>query len=154
MSGRNLLLVALSGLLLFVGTSQAQPKKSDSEVKITATADKPDADGKQLVTVTLVVNKGWHAYANPVGNKDLEENQTTVTIAAGGKKLDATLDFPQGKLVTDALLGNYRVYEDKVTIKAKIQRGKETGPLEVSVKVQVCSDKTCLLPATVKVTVP
>ena len=45
----------------------AAPLKSDSVVKATAAAAKPDADGKQTVTLTLAIDKGWHLYANPVG---------------------------------------------------------------------------------------
>jgi hypothetical protein len=36
-----------------------------------------------------------------------------------------------------------------------VQRAKgDTGPLEVTVKLQACTDKTCLLPAIVKREVP
>ena len=44
-------------LALTVGSALAQAKKSDSVVKATATADKPDAQGKQTVTITLEIKK-------------------------------------------------------------------------------------------------
>ena len=47
-------------------------------VKVTASADRPDADGKQSVTISLAIDKGWHTYANPVGLSDLADVQTTV----------------------------------------------------------------------------
>ena len=128
-------------------------KKSDSVVKVNVTADKPGTDGKQVVTVTLTMDKGWHTYANPVGNKDLNEVQTTVTIS-GKNKPEAKIEYPMGVLVKDDVVGDYKVYEDKVTIKATVQRAKgDTDPLEVAVKFQACTDKQCLLPATVKVNV-
>ena len=137
------------------GTLPALAQKSETKVKVTAAADKADAQGKQVVTVTLAMDKGWHAYANPVGNDGLTENQTTIALSAGGKAADARLDYPEGKLVPDKVTGDYRVYEDKVTIKATIQRkAGDASPLEVTANFQVCNATSCLLPSTVKVAVP
>ncbi len=151
----------LTGLLAIgmVGLSAveavAQAKKSDAEVKVTAVADKPDADGKQTVTVTLAVNAGWHVYANPVGQEDLAGAQTVVTVIGKAKPEEVKIEYPAGKLVEDKTVGDYKVYEKKVEIKALVRRAKgDTGPLEVTVKFQACNDKTCLLPSTVKVSVP
>jgi DsbC/DsbD-like thiol-disulfide interchange protein len=134
---------------------QGQDKKSDSVVKVTATATKPDGDGKQTVTVTLAHDSGWHTYANPVGQDDLANAQTMVTINAKTKPEDVKVEYPAGKLVKDKVVGDYNVYHDKVTIKAAVKRAKgDTSPLEVSVKFQACTEKQCLVPATVKLTVP
>ena len=57
---------------------RAAPLTSDSVVKATAVADKPGPDGKQTVTLTLAIDKGWHLYANPVGTDDLAPVQTVV----------------------------------------------------------------------------
>jgi DsbC/DsbD-like thiol-disulfide interchange protein len=143
--------------LLALGTpgAFAQGKKSDSVVKATATATKPDGDGNQTVTVTLAHDSGWHTYANPVGQDDLAGAQTTVTINAKTKPEDVKIEYPAGKLVKDKVVGDYKVYDDKVTIKAVVKRAKgDTSPLEVSVKFQACTEKQCLVPATVKLMVP
>jgi len=68
----------------FAAPSQDGPIKSDSVVKITAkaTPEKPGADGKQEVTVTINVDKGWHLYANPPGQEDFVTAQTVMTIDA------------------------------------------------------------------------
>jgi uncharacterized protein YyaL (SSP411 family) len=132
-------------------------KKSDSVVKIKASVDpeKPGDDGKQVVTVTITIDKGWHLYANPVGNEDLESSQTKVSVSGKEKLEDVTVEYPEGKEINDATVGKYKVYEDKVTIKATVKRAKgDTGSLEVTVKFQSCSDSSCLLPATKKLTVP
>ena len=148
-----------STLLLVCGaTLQAGGKKSvksDAEVKVSATAGKAGADGKQPVTITLAVNKGWHIYANPVGEETLAPVQTVVTVAGKEKPQDVKIEYPAGKVKEDKDLKiTYKIYEDKVDIKAHVHRAKgDTGPLEVSVKLQTCSDKSCLLPATVKVPV-
>src|SRR5207244_1488003 len=55
------------------GNAPAKPKdsgdkastKSDSVVKVTVKGapEKPGADGKQVLTITLAMEKGWHVYA-------------------------------------------------------------------------------------------
>jgi DsbC/DsbD-like thiol-disulfide interchange protein len=148
-----LLLVGASAFGLFSESGTAAGKKSDSEVKTTAKAGKIGEDGTQVVTVTLTINKGWHIYANPVDNKDQEDAQTVVTISGKTKPEDVKVEYPAGKLIKDKLVGDYRIYEDKVEIKATVKRAKgDTGPLEATVKFQACNDKTCLQGA--KVTVP
>src|SRR5262249_49356202 len=115
--------------------AQAGAKRSDAMVKASAKADKPGADGKQVVIVTLDIAKGWHTYANPPGLEDLASVQTTVAVGANGKPLEAKVEYPEGKEVKDKVLGNYKVYEDKVTIKATVSRAQgDAGPLEVTVK--------------------
>jgi hypothetical protein len=157
-----MLVVAVLAGLFICDSATAAPKNdktSASVVKVTATADKPDADGKQSVTITLMIDKDWHTYANPVGNEDLESTQTVVTIGAKVKPTEVKIDYPKGKLIKDSVVGNYSIYEDKVTIKATVRRAKgDTSPLEVSVKISACIDtpklKKCLTQATVKVSVP
>jgi thiol:disulfide interchange protein len=147
-------LLALVGLLAVAVTAQpvhGQGKTSESVVVIKAKAEKPDDSGKQVVSVTVSPAKGWYVYANPVGNADFEDNQTVVKVT--GK--EAKVEYPAGKLTKDKTVGDYSVYEEPVTIKATIQRGKDDkGKLEVSVKIQACSKAgRCLLPSTVKVPV-
>lgn len=147
------LFAALALVLGNAGSAQAQVKKSDSVVKASAKADKPDADGNQNVTITLEIEKPWHLYANPVGNEELGQAQTKITISAKTEPESVKIDYPAGKLIMDAVVGNYKVYEGKVTIKAKVKRSKgDSSPLEVSIKLQSCDDKRCLEPATVKLT--
>jgi uncharacterized protein YyaL (SSP411 family) len=144
-----------AALVMYLEPNAQGAKKSDDKVKVSASADKPDAEGKQVVTVTLDVEKGWHVYANPPGNEDLVSVQTTVTVSAKTKPEDVKVEYPPGKEIKDSVLGKYKVYEDKVKIKATVKRAKsDTSPLEVSVKFQACDDMKCLLPATVKVGVP
>ena len=93
--------------------------------------------------------------ANPIGNADLESSQTTVVVAANDKPMSAKIEYPRGKTVKDPLIGDYATYEGTITIKAVVDRPSGyAGPLDVTIKFTACSDKTCLLPATVKVSVP
>jgi DsbC/DsbD-like thiol-disulfide interchange protein len=135
------------------GAAQAQLKKSDGVVKAEAKADKIADDGTQVVTVTLTIDKGWHLYANPVGNEDLADNQVVVSLSSKNKLQDVKVEYPEGKVKKDKTVGDYKIYEGKVTVKATVRRAKDdTEPLEVAVKLQACDDTTCLLPATVKLT--
>lgn len=149
---RLLALVALFGI---ASLAFGQGKKSDSVVKITATADKPDADGKQVITVNIAIDPDWHLYANPVGNDTLTGGQTTITVKAATAPEVLKVEYPEGKLIKDKVTGDYKVYEGKVAIKVHVRR-KGDGPLELAITLQSCNDKTmmCLLPATAKVKVP
>lgn len=147
-------LCALGLLILVAPAILAQAKKSDSVVKIEASATKPDADGNQTVTVTLDIDKGWHVYANEVGNDTFATGSTQVLLPAGLKDT-AKITYPPGKLVMDKDVGDYKTYEGKVTITAKVKRDKgDTGPLEFGVRIQACDDKNCLQKVTVKKSVP
>ena len=136
------------------GADARPPKTSADKVKLTVDATKPDAEGVQTVTLTLNIEKGWHLYANPVGQMDLVDAQTVVKLSGKGKPEVVKIEYPTGVEVKDKVVGDYRVYEDKVEIKATVKRAKgDTGPLEATVKFQACNDKTCLQGATVKVPV-
>ncbi|HVS39385.1 MAG TPA: protein-disulfide reductase DsbD N-terminal domain-containing protein [Gemmataceae bacterium] len=140
-------IVALAG-----GLAAAAPMKSDSVVKATAIAAKPDANGKQTVTLTLAIDKGWHLYANPVGVEDLASVQTTVAVKAAVAPSDVKIDYPSGKKIKDAVVGEYMIYEDKAVLTINLTRAKgDDSPVELTIKVQACNDSTCLLPAEIKV---
>ncbi len=130
-------------------------EKSDSKVKATATAGKISADGKQTVTITLDVAKGWHLYANPVNHNNdfLNGNKTIVKIAAK-EKVQFNVKYPVGKTKVDDK-EKYDVYAGVVKIQADVVRMMgDSSPLEISIVVSACDDKVCLDKGTVKLTVP
>jgi hypothetical protein len=145
--------VLAAGLVLAAGQPVlGQGKKSDSVVKARATAGKLDGAGKQEVTILLEIAPGFHIYANPVGNEDFVTTQTTVTV--GGKAKLVKVEYPKGEQKADKVVGDYKIYKGKVTIKASVERGKDdSGPLSVAVKLQACDKARCLLPATIKLSV-
>ena len=163
MRGRGLIALALLTLAALaltlgpLGSPSAGAGKKKSYTKVTAKATKPDAEGRQTVTVTMEIEKPWHAYANPVGNKDLEEAATLVRITSkGGKLEDVKIQYPPGKEEKDKIVGAYRIYEDKVTITGLVRRAKgDTAPLEVAVRYMTCHPKgQCLPVEVVKLSVP
>jgi DsbC/DsbD-like thiol-disulfide interchange protein len=141
-------------LLLDVNTAQAQARKSDSVVKVDVKAEKPDADGKQTITITLEIENGWHVYANPVENEDLANAQTVVNVTSKSKLENVKVEYPAGKLQQDNG-EKFKIFEGKVTIKAQVKRARnDNGSLELSILLQACNDKTCLQPATIKKELP
>ncbi len=152
----NFLPLAIMALVVTQATVQA--KKSDSVVKVTADPEKAEANGKQVVSIKVEINKGWHIYANPVGFPDLAPNATTVKIKGAGNPKVIQIDYPKGKVAKDSIDGmefEYKIYEGTITIKATVQRAiNDPNPLEIAVTLNACKEKTCLMPGTAKVTVP
>jgi hypothetical protein len=150
-TGRLMCAVALAaGLALLVGQPAAgQGKTSEKVVKGKVSAEKP-AGGKQAFVVTLEVDPDFHIYANPVGQEDLMSNQTTVTVTSKAKVKTYKVDYPPGELVKDKVVGDYKVFKGKVTIKGTVEWAGDPGPLDVAVKIQACNKTRCLLPGTIK----
>ena len=136
--------------------AREQSKKSDSVVKVQVDAGKIENE-KQTVTLTLVIEKEWHIYANRIGQENLA-TATEVTISGKTKPQSVKVNYPRGKLEKNHVVGDHYIYEVKVAIKADVQRVKgDTGPLKATIKLQACSSGesgTCLPPATVEVDIP
>jgi len=150
----NAILVAFTIAALALILPAYAGEKSDSKVKATAKASKIGADGKQTVTINIDIEKDWYIYANPVRSEDFEDNKTRVSIKAKDK-VDVNVLYPTGK---EKVAGKIKmnIYEKNVTIEALVKRTPgDTSPLQVSIDVNSCSQKgICLLPGTVKLTVP
>jgi DsbC/DsbD-like thiol-disulfide interchange protein len=151
--------VAIAGLAIVAIVGQtfvfAADDTSDKKIKATSTATKLGGDGKQTVTITLEVEKGWYIYANPLNaNTDvLDGNETRVSVKSKDK-LMASVKYPAGKRKKDGRL-EYDIYQDRIEIKAEVQRkAGDTGPLQISIDVNTCRKGECLLPGTIKLTVP
>jgi uncharacterized protein YyaL (SSP411 family) len=129
----------------------ANPRESADVVKAELKADAPAKDGSRSFTVTLTVSSPWHVYANPVGNPTLAEVQTVVEVYLDGKKADATVEYPKGKMAKDTVFGDYAIYEGTVKVTGKLPAGTKAGAaLEVRVRLTACNEGTCLLPSVVK----
>ncbi len=155
-------LVVVAGLLaslsvLALGPSADAGKQPTAVAKVNATATKPDAAGKQVVTVTLTIGKDYYAYANPVKHEGLLNNQTIVKISSKtGKLEEVKVNYPPGKL-KEHRGDKYQIYEGMVSITAQVRRAKaDTGPLDVVVQYVACNGvkEFCLPQETVKLTVP
>jgi hypothetical protein len=134
----------------------AHAQKSDSVVKVEVDAGKIEND-KQTVTLTIAVAKGYHIYANQIGQENIAL-PTEVAVSGKTKLQGLKINYPPGKLKIDSTVGDHYIYERLAVIEADVQRAKgDTGPLKATIKLQACSegkDAKCLLPATLEVNVP
>lgn len=147
------LFTALLGMAAALSQFEALAVKSDSEVKVSAKATKPDASGKQVITVTMDINEGWYIYANPVKNKEMLNQQTILNIE-GIAPEKVEVRYPSGKEKSSEL-GIHNIYQGKVAIQAAVQRSSDDAALEVGVTFMACHEKgKCLLPAVVKFKLP
>ncbi|HYV36977.1 MAG TPA: protein-disulfide reductase DsbD N-terminal domain-containing protein [Gemmataceae bacterium] len=143
----------LVGALAMACSSAVGSDQDKSQVKLTASAGAIAADGQQTITIKMQINKGWHAYANPVKNEPFEVNKTEVNITSAKKLEKVDVAYPAGRKYVDGM-DEFQVYEGDVEIKATVKRAAgDTGPLEVTVNFSTCNDKTCLPPETVKLQV-
>jgi DsbC/DsbD-like thiol-disulfide interchange protein len=146
--------LTLVAVLCWFGAAAQSGDKSDAKVKAAATAKKSGADGKQAVTITLDIDKGWYIYANPLNaNTDvLKENVTRVTVKAKDK-IQSTVKYPTGKPKMEDKY-KFDIYEGKITIQADVQRTMgDVSLLEVSIHVNACRKGECLLPGVIKLKV-
>lgn len=133
----------------------AQGSDSSKVVKVEITKEPSTTAEEKFVVITLSVEPGYHLYANPVVNPDLASVQTSVSIKAEGKSIPVKVEYPLGKLVKDEIVGDYSTYEGTVKIKLRVAVPRnQTSPLEVVVKYQACSKKSCLAPAVATLQLP
>lgn len=130
--------------------------KSDSVVKVEVDPGKIEND-KQTLTLTLSIEKGFHIYANHIGQTNIAL-PTEVTISGKTTPQSVKISYPPGKLQVDEFQGDHYIYERKAVIVANVQRAKgDTGPLKAAIRVQACSEGKegrCLLPTTIEVNIP
>lgn len=139
-------------VVLLASIATAQTQKPPQPVQVSAQLGKPDADGRQLLTVKITVEKGWHIYANPAGASG--PMPTTIKVEAATPLRDVQVEYPPGKALAQAG-ETFRVYEDTVVIPVRIQRAvtngqPDTSPLTVTIRYQACNEQVCLPPRTIQ----
>jgi len=146
-------LIGLVGLLAAdpVGTTA---KRSDSVVRVNGAIVRQD-QGKTEMEIRLIVDPGWHIYANSVG-KDFPGVATSVQLESQPAPANVKIAYPAGQLVRDAFVGDHSIYEGtvRVGLTATWPRGARPNSYELLVRLQACSKQKCLLPATVKIHLP
>ena len=174
LTGIAVFLIAIAAFML-IGTNSgkppgsAQPEQASSDpqapVARTGLADSSDKvrlnlaeGGKALIgetgeiVLTLDIEPGWHVNANPASMEFLIP--TVAKSSAGGQSLDIPTEYPRGR-VSDIVLGDtaLEVYDDGASIRLlpdekQTAALKEAGKLDMTVRVQACSDEgICLAPA-------
>ncbi len=128
------------------------PKSSADVVKVELRPGNL-ADGLEKVNVVIIVAKGWHIYANPVGNDKLAESATVVEIRADGKVVEYSSPIWSKPTDKKSELGEYKVHEGVCGVEVELSHDaiKNAKVLSARVKLVACNDKVCLAPATVTV---
>ena len=123
-------------VVLLVCVAFAQTEKPPQPVQVSAQLGKPDAEGRQVLTVTITIEKGWHIYANPAGATG--PIPTTIRVETATPLREVQVAYPPGKAKTQAG-ETFRVYENTVVIPVRIQRTvvngqPDTSPLTVTIR--------------------
>jgi hypothetical protein len=149
--------IALTALIAALGGAQrnhAQEPvvKSGSVVKIKARLEHT-GPGKDVIVLRFDVEKGWHLYANPVGNEDFAPAETRVRILSKDTA-KVRVDYPAG--TEREIAGDkWRIYEGTFEIRATVDRdANATAPLEAEVRLQAVDHNSCLLPEVIRVPLP
>ncbi|MBJ7274892.1 hypothetical protein JHC43_00285 [Marinobacter salarius] len=174
LTGVAVFLIAIAAFMLIgtnsgkaPGSAQTEQASSDPQAPVARTglADSSDKvrlnlaeGGKALIgetgeiVLTLDIEPGWHVNANPASMEFLIP--TVAKSSAGGQSLDIPTEYPRGR-VSDIVLGDtaLEVYDDGASIRLlpdekQTAALKEAGRLDMTVRVQACSDEgVCLAPA-------
>jgi len=115
------------------------------------------ADDTGEILLTLDIQPGWHVNANPASMEFLIP--TVASSSVNGELLEIQTRYPRGR-VSDITLGDIalEVYDDDANIRLlpdekQIAMLKEAGKLDMTVRVQACSDEgVCLAPADLPLT--
>src|SRR5262245_54577499 len=83
--------------------------KSDSVVKTNARVES-NKGGRTVILVLLDIDKGWHLYANPVGNEDMQANEVTVSVSSKTKPQAVKIEYPAGQVKQDKIIGKHSIY--------------------------------------------
>ena len=140
--------LCLVGALL--GNSRVSARDSSKKVRAFATAGKINEADKQTVTITLMIDSGWHIYANPPQNKKYDGSKTEVKLRnTSSVKYDVR--YPVGTFYTGKFDLRCMVYQESVDIVAVVQRAPGDGsPLEIDVTFCACNDDICYPPVTLR----
>ncbi|EDM49545.1 protein-disulfide reductase DsbD domain-containing protein [Marinobacter algicola] len=109
------------------------------------------------IVLALDIDPGWHVNANPASMEFLIP--TVASSAVNGQSLDIPIQYPRGR-VSDITLDDtaLEVYDNDASIRLLPDEKhtamlKEAGKLDMTVRVQACSDEgVCLAPADLPLT--
>jgi DsbC/DsbD-like thiol-disulfide interchange protein len=121
-------------------------------------ASKIDADGKQTVTVTLEIKKGFFIFANPVdyhrrgkAYDDLDDERVNVVVQAN-KRLKTEVHYPMPKTRSEGI-DSYKYYEGVIAVDVSVQRmAGDQSPLEITIDCRPMARTVCVLPERIKLT--
>jgi hypothetical protein len=134
------------------GSASATPANSRTNLApassadhVHATAVARTAGDHEEITVTLLVDKGYHVNANPASFDYLIATRVAFVDESGVR-----VSYPEATLIKPRFAPEgLKVYEGEVTISASVKKDAFAhGAIEgAELKVQACTDEICLPPA-------
>ncbi|MBI1324562.1 DUF255 domain-containing protein [bacterium] len=106
-----------------------------------------------IVTVNLVINDGYHTYANPPTDDSAKPTELRLDESASGPVRLLGVEYPEGKpkQLSSTGLEPVAVYEKEAALKARLEVPVDTPAGKISIVLvvdyQVCTDQFCLPPA-------
>jgi hypothetical protein len=137
----------------------AEPDHSPTRV-VTASARPAGAinPGSEFdAVVSLVIQDGWHLYANPTGVAELKPTTLRLDRASERSATLVHVKYPPGEAKILGSLGTEKValYEGKVELIARIRLAQDVKPgsipLRLMISYQACNDRLCLAPASLEI---
>jgi hypothetical protein len=123
-------------ILVPAAKAQSEKSKTSTYAKVQAVASKPDANGRQVVTVTIDIDEGYFLIGHTVCD-DMVPWQFKMKLQIEGKPLPAEIAYPSGTLEKNELVGDYTTYRGKIVATAVIRRTVgDTASMEVAVTMQ------------------
>ena len=124
---------------------------------VAAAALRPADDaGEYEVDLDLVIADGWHLN----GPEPLQEDLIGTQVLGAGSRFDITnLRYPDPRRTqVSTQSGDVLIYEGRQRISFRLKPSPATEPppvsIPISLRLQACDDKLCLLPETVVLEVP
>ncbi len=145
-------------VLVLAAASANQAGEREKIVKGSVKASNIDAEGKQTVTVTLEIKKGFYIFANPIDLKfkdksepDFELDQVNVSVKAK-EPLKVKVFYPAANTRSDGPI-SYKYYEGIVAVEASLQRAAgDQSPLEITIHCRPMARTVCMPPERIKLT--
>lgn len=99
------------------------------------------------LVVTVEIDPGYHINANPASDPELIPTQLTLEGHP-----DLAVTYPASHVFKAPFAPQgIAVYEDRITLRARLPQGAESLSPAARLRVQACNDRSCLAPATLTV---
>jgi hypothetical protein len=123
----------------------AMREAMETKAYVKVGVSEPQREGNSLtVTAVLDIAQGWHINANPASLDFLIP--TSVDVREDSGKAEVKPAYPDARAMTTPL-GEFKVYEGKVSIPVKVTLPGSAENLRLLVRAQACKDTTCLAPS-------
>ena len=107
--------------------------------------------------VSLIIQDGWHLYANPTGVPELKPTALAIDRSSEPLATLVKVTYPAGEAKVLESNGTEKVplYEGKLAFQVRLELSPDVKPGSIRVKLvlsyQACNDRLCLAPASLEI---